>query len=85
MKLGFRYATSKCHNIADLERLRFHGYRGEALASMREMCGVLEIESKARGCALTHRWVIKVFEFDTGTGRSRSLFESRGTFFFARK
>ena len=51
----FRYATSKCHSIRDMERLRFHGYRGEALASIRNLCAILEIESRARGTNMTYR------------------------------
>lgn len=43
---GERYCTSKCSSIADLERPKFYGYRGEALASLAEMSGGLQIESR---------------------------------------
>ena len=49
MKLvGERYSSSKCHDLEDLERLNFYGFRGEALASVREICDVLEIVSRHR-------------------------------------
>lgn len=49
MKLvGERYSSSKCHDLEDLERLNFYGFRGEALASVREICDVLEVVSRHR-------------------------------------
>ncbi|XP_006811535.1 DNA mismatch repair protein Mlh3-like [Saccoglossus kowalevskii] len=55
MKLiGQRYATSKCHNIQDLENLSYYGFRGEALASICDVTGVLEIVSKAKSSNCTY-------------------------------
>ena len=50
----YRYATSKCHSVTDLENLSYFGYRGEALASIRESCSVLEITTKTKGSSKTY-------------------------------
>ncbi|XP_066280539.1 uncharacterized protein [Branchiostoma lanceolatum] len=66
--VGERYATSKCHTVTDLENLNFFGYRGEALASIAQVCAVLEIESrhkastKVNNKVFRHGKVISVFE-----------------------
>ncbi|TRY73522.1 hypothetical protein TCAL_11996 [Tigriopus californicus] len=45
--IASRYHTSKCHGRFDLERgLKYFGYRGEALASFRDMSALLQIVSK---------------------------------------
>lgn len=42
--------TSKCSSLKDLKKgLSSYGYRGEALASIKESCAVLMIVSKANG------------------------------------
>ena len=47
--IGQRYATSKCHTIADLDHSLQHlGYRGEALASTINCSGTVEIQSRYR-------------------------------------
>ena len=46
--VGERYSSSKCHVLKDLEQLNFYGFRGEALASVREICDVLEIVTRHR-------------------------------------
>ncbi|XP_021035060.1 DNA mismatch repair protein Mlh3 isoform X2 [Mus caroli] len=45
-KVGNRYFTSKCHSVRDLENPAFYGFRGEALASIADMAGAVEISSK---------------------------------------
>ncbi|XP_075803686.1 DNA mismatch repair protein Mlh3 isoform X3 [Microtus pennsylvanicus] len=45
-KVGNRYFTSKCSSIQDLENPKFHGFRGEALASIADMASAVEISSK---------------------------------------
>ena len=52
--VGERYSSSKCHVLEDLEQLSFYGFRGEALASIREMCDVLEIVTRHRSSYLTY-------------------------------
>ncbi|XP_071486881.1 DNA mismatch repair protein Mlh3-like [Diadema antillarum] len=52
--LGERYATSKLHDVEGLENISFYGYRGEAIASIRDVASVLEISSRARGCDVTY-------------------------------
>lgn len=47
-KLFFRYYTSKCHTVKDLDNLCYFGYRGEAVASLREISAVLEIVSRTK-------------------------------------
>ncbi|XP_033632455.1 uncharacterized protein LOC117294044 isoform X2 [Asterias rubens] len=51
--VGRRYATSKCHKLADLEHLEYFGYRGEALASIVDIARVLEIVSRANESDVT--------------------------------
>ena len=41
--IGERYATSKCHSLSDLDNLCYHGYRGEALASIVATCGIVKL------------------------------------------
>ena len=57
--LLFRYATSKIASLADLDRLSQYGYRGEALASIRNLCYILEIESRSRLSRETFTKVMK--------------------------
>lgn len=52
--VGERYSSSKCHVLEDLEQLSSYGFRGEALASIREMCDVLEIVTRHRSSYLTY-------------------------------
>lgn len=47
-ELFFRYYTSKCHTVKDLDNLCYFGYRGEAVASLREISAVLEIVSRTK-------------------------------------
>uniref|UniRef100_T1JGR5 WW domain-containing protein n=1 Tax=Strigamia maritima TaxID=126957 RepID=T1JGR5_STRMM len=42
------YATSKCHSLKDLDNLEWYGYRGEALASIGDVSGVVEIVTRAK-------------------------------------
>nr|CAD7402943.1 unnamed protein product [Timema poppensis] len=49
-RVGSRYMTSKCHTLQDLySHLDFFGFRGEALASLRELSGILALESRPSG------------------------------------
>ncbi|BFZ12012.1 hypothetical protein BsWGS_15051 [Bradybaena similaris] len=52
--IGERYSTSKCHTAEDLENLKYYGYRGEALASLRTAASFLEIVSRSRSSVITH-------------------------------
>ncbi|XP_065608499.1 DNA mismatch repair protein Mlh3 isoform X2 [Cyrtonyx montezumae] len=51
--MGKRYCTSKCSSVADLEKLTFYGFRGEALASIANMASVVEVSSKTSKTAKT--------------------------------
>ncbi|XP_063221855.1 uncharacterized protein LOC134530698 [Bacillus rossius redtenbacheri] len=54
-RVGTRYMTSKCHSLQDLHnRLTHFGYRGEALASLRDATGFLTIESRPIGSDETY-------------------------------
>jgi len=46
----FRNMTSKCKNLKDLEEghLKFHGYRGIALSSIRHISSVLQIITREK-------------------------------------
>lgn len=45
--VGTRYMTSKCHSLQDLKsNLSHFGFRGEALSSISEVCGVLTVVSR---------------------------------------
>ncbi|KAK3093602.1 hypothetical protein FSP39_017962 [Pinctada imbricata] len=67
--VGGRYHTSKCHGVGDLNNLCYYGYRGEALASFREICSVLEIVSRDKSSSISY---CKMFQ----KGRSLPVIES---------
>ncbi|XP_060069042.1 serine-rich adhesin for platelets-like [Ylistrum balloti] len=46
--IGQRYHTSKCHTMEDLDQLCHYGYRGEAIASLKDACSILEITSRTK-------------------------------------
>ena len=47
--IGERYMTSKCHTIEDVDKkLNYFGYRGEAIASIVDVSGTVEICSRHR-------------------------------------
>lgn len=57
--IGQRYVTSKCHTLVDLETNLLHlGYRGEALASIIDITGTVEITSRHH---LSQRTYSKLF------------------------
>ena len=41
--VGQRYRRSKCHSLEDLDKLRYYGYEGEALASIIHVAGAAEV------------------------------------------
>ncbi|KAB7498938.1 DNA mismatch repair protein Mlh3 [Armadillidium nasatum] len=55
MKLiGTRYTTSKCHSLEDLKyKINQYGFRGEALASIVEMSGIVDISSRYKNSSKT--------------------------------
>lgn len=61
--VGSRYCTSKCHSVEDLDNLSFHGFRGEALASMVSLATLVEISSRTRSSVKTY---IKIFKDGLG-------------------
>ncbi|VDI36522.1 DNA mismatch repair protein MLH3 [Mytilus galloprovincialis] len=67
--VGERYSTSKCHEVSDLENLHYYGYRGEALASLRDITSILEINSRSQ--TSTHTFC-KIFQ----QGRPLSISDS---------
>ena len=52
--VGERYATSKCHSLSDLENLQYFGFRGEALASIVDVSGTVEICSRHKLSQQSH-------------------------------
>ncbi|XP_047248822.1 DNA mismatch repair protein Mlh3 isoform X1 [Girardinichthys multiradiatus] len=66
--VGIRYHTSKCSCVEDLENLRFHGFRGEALASIVSLATLVEISSRSRLSVKTH---VKMFK----DGQGMAVFE----------
>ncbi|MEQ2181760.1 hypothetical protein GOODEAATRI_014811, partial [Goodea atripinnis] len=67
--VGIRYHTSKCSCVEDLENLRFHGFRGEALASIVSLATLVEISSRSRLSVKTH---VKLFK----DGQGMAVFEA---------
>lgn len=61
--VGKRYHTSKCHSLSDIEDLSYFGYRGEAIASIKETCNQLEIESRLKHDPVTHILKFKAGKF----------------------
>ncbi|XP_075215356.1 DNA mismatch repair protein Mlh3-like [Lycorma delicatula] len=58
--IGNRYMTSKCNTLADLQgNLKYYGYRGEAIASIKQVCDSLIIISKPKGENVTYSKVLK--------------------------
>ncbi|XP_070579166.1 LOW QUALITY PROTEIN: DNA mismatch repair protein Mlh3-like [Ptychodera flava] len=68
--IGDRYATSKCRSVADLEDLQHYGFRGEALASIRDVTGVFEIISRPKFSSKTF---CKLFK----NGKPLEVFEAK--------
>ncbi|RVE57184.1 hypothetical protein OJAV_G00213420 [Oryzias javanicus] len=68
-RVGNRYHTSKCGSLEDLENIKFHGFRGEALASIVSMATLVEISSRPRASAKTH---VKLFK----DGKGVDVFEA---------
>ncbi|CAL8126466.1 unnamed protein product [Orchesella dallaii] len=46
--VGGRYCTSKCKSMADLAKLQYYGYRGEALASIIEVSSTVDIITRPK-------------------------------------
>ena len=67
--VGERYATSKCHALEDLNHLEFFGFRGEALASIIDVSGTVELCSRH---ALSRDTYCKVFHNGKALGVSLS-------------
>ncbi|CAN9502193.1 unnamed protein product [Ophioblennius macclurei] len=68
-RVGKRYHTSKCSSLQDLDELRWHGFRGEALASIVSMATLVEISSRSRSSVNTH---VKLFK----EGKGADVFEA---------
>ncbi|XP_016048331.1 DNA mismatch repair protein Mlh3 isoform X2 [Erinaceus europaeus] len=58
-KVGSRYCTSKCSSLEELEKPRFYGFRGEALASIADMASAVEISSRENR---TMRTFVRLFQ-----------------------
>ncbi|KAK2885587.1 hypothetical protein Q8A67_016424 [Cirrhinus molitorella] len=61
-RVGLRYNTSKCSSLEDLENLRFHGFRGEAISSIVSLAEMVEISSRTKLSVKTH---VKTFNETT--------------------
>lgn len=70
--VGSRYCTSKCHSVEDLDNLSFHGFRGEALASIVSLATLVEISSRTRTSVKTY---VKIFK----DGLGRNVFETENS------
>ncbi|XP_076017864.1 DNA mismatch repair protein Mlh3 isoform X2 [Genypterus blacodes] len=58
-KVGRRYHTSKCSTMEDLERLRSYGFRGEAVASIVALAGLVQISSRVESSPKTYVRIFK--------------------------
>jgi DNA mismatch repair protein MLH3 len=76
--IGERYVTSKCHTLEELHQLHYYGYRGEALASIINISGSVEISSRHR---LSNETYCKAYHCGANIGIKRSNFHlaSQGT------
>lgn len=56
-----RYTTSKLENFEDLQKgqVQSLGFRGEALASLAEVAGKLEITSRTKDDVIAERWTVQ--------------------------
>lgn len=68
-RVGIRYHTSKCSSVEDLNNLKWHGFRGEALASIVSLATLVEISSRTRLSVKTH---VKLFK----DGKGLDVFEA---------
>lgn len=68
-RLGNRYHTSKCGRVEDLERLRWYGFRGEALASLVSLATLVEVSSRTKSSLKTY---VKIFK----GGKGMEVFEA---------
>ena len=74
--IGERYSTSKCRFLNDLEDSRCYGYRGEALSSLKMICGKVEIISRPRLSPVAY---IKRFHYGIAYPIRESLSTTSGT------
>ncbi|CAL4159006.1 unnamed protein product [Meganyctiphanes norvegica] len=69
--LGKRYSTSKCHSLHDLNtNLGQYGFRGEAVASLVDVAGIVDVTTKHRSSTDTYT---KLFAY----GKEKSLQRSK--------
>ncbi|XP_062872269.1 DNA mismatch repair protein Mlh3 isoform X2 [Trichomycterus rosablanca] len=71
-KVGIRYCTSKCSSLEDLDNLCFHGFRGEAIASMVTLATMVEVSSRTK-------LSIKTFVKRFNEGKASEVFEAQTT------
>ncbi|XP_022190892.2 DNA mismatch repair protein Mlh3-like [Nilaparvata lugens] len=58
--VGERYMTSKCSSLADLEgNVKYYGFRGEAVASIKDVCEAMVLISRPEGHSSTFSKVMK--------------------------
>ncbi|OCT68157.1 mutL homolog 3 L homeolog isoform X2 [Xenopus laevis] len=85
--LGMRYYTSKCHSLNDLENLKFHGFRGEAIASIANVSSIVEVSSKCKNASKTFYKLIQngkllsVQEADTSRPSAGTTFSVYNLFY----
>ncbi|XP_030624608.1 DNA mismatch repair protein Mlh3 [Chanos chanos] len=70
--VGTRYYTSKCCSLEDLDKICFYGFRGEAIASIVSLAGMVEISSRTKLSVKTH---VKIFD----EGKGLDVFEAQTT------
>lgn len=71
-RLGNRYHTSKCYRAEDLDKLRWYGFRGEALASLVSLAALVEISSRTKSSLKTY---VKIFK----DGNGMQVFEAENS------
>ncbi|CAG9766357.1 unnamed protein product [Ceutorhynchus assimilis] len=71
--LGLRHTTNKCRKYKDLEHLKTYGYRGEALASIVEMCEKMTVTSRCEESNDTYfKELSKALKGKVSLGKHRS-------------
>ena len=72
-KIGIRHMTSKYHGTEDIKDHIYHGYRGEALASIIEVSGHVKIKTRASSVTYWKEFFDKCTEISISSSQRPSM------------